>query len=68
MKIKKSILDVLLYGLLYFFLILLFLIFEPIKEEGKTRTIQISMIAAIFIVLILSFIIYLKNKAIKNSC
>lgn len=68
MKIKKSILDGLLYGLLYFFLILLFLIFEPLKEEGKTRTIQICMIAAICIVLILSFIIYLKNKVIKNSC
>ena len=68
MKIKKSILDGLLYGLLYFFLILLFLIFEPLKEEGKIRTIQICMIAAISIVLILSFIIYLKNKVIKNSC
>lgn len=68
MKIKKSILDGLLYGLLYFSLILLFLIFEPLKEEGKTRTIQICMIAAISIVLILSFIIHLKNKVIKNSC
>ena len=58
MKIKKSILDVLLYGLLYLFLFLLFLIFEPIKEEGNIRTIQICMIAAISIVLILSFIIY----------